>query len=142
MLISVAGSPSATLFAGPDRSAPSARQREWDDDQAAWEARLRSLAGRVASEQTAPAEPPPAPNILEPAGRVSRLDALLLPRSLPALVGAERGDLACGGCLEIVGRSITARTARRKHPEGDRLVLRCTCGTVNLVYSNRSERRP
>ncbi len=141
MYLSVAGSSSATLLARAGLSEPSARQREWDDDQAAWEARLRALAGRAAAEQIAPPELPPAPTMLEPAGRVRRTDALILPRSLPAFVGTERGDLACARCSAIIGRSITPRTARRKHPEGDRLVVRCTCGDFNLVHSNRAERR-
>jgi hypothetical protein len=138
MPISVAARASAGPLVRPGGFARSPRQREWDQDQAAWEARLRKLQGRVIAEDVIVPQIPLAPNILERAERVGRLDAVLLPRSLPAFVGSERGDLACAGCSAIVGRSITARTARREHPEGRRLVVRCTCGVFNLVCSNRA----
>lgn len=133
MQISLASRSSASRFRQPAGTARSTRQREWDSDQAAWEARLRALSGRQAVEDKPMRAAPLDPTILQPAGRITRLDALLLPRSLPVFVGTEQGDLACAGCAAIIGRAISARTARRAHPEGDRLVVRCTCGAINLV---------
>ena len=136
----LAGSSRVSPLARPGGFERSARQREWDREQAAWEARLRMLAGRLAEEEEPVRRVPLEPTVLERAGRVTRLDVLLLPRSLQAVVGAEQGDLACAGCSGVIGQSITARTARRDHPEGDRLVVRCTCGELNLVWRDRGAR--
>lgn len=140
MQISLAGPSSVSPLVRPGGFERSARQREWDREQAAWEARLRKLAGRVTAEEKPVLAAPLERTILPPAGRVRRLDALLLPRSLPALVGSERVDLACAGCSGIIGQAITARTARREHPEGKRLLVRCTCGALSLVSANRQVR--
>jgi hypothetical protein len=140
MHISLASRSSVPPLARPGGFARSARQREWDNDQAAWEARLRKIAGRVSDEEKPVRPISLAPTILEPAGRVTRLDALLLPRTLPAFVGTERTDLACVACSGVIGQAITARSARREHPEGDRLVVRCTCGAFNLLARNRDVR--
>jgi hypothetical protein len=137
---SLASRSSISPLGRPAGFARSARQREWEADQAAWEAKLRKLAGRLAVEGKPASRIPHEPRILEPAGRAKPLDALLLPRSLPALVGTEQSDLACFGCAGIIGQAITARTARREHPEGARLVARCTCGALNLVCSDRAVR--
>jgi hypothetical protein len=140
MQISVAGPSSVTPLGRPGGFARSARQREWDREQAAWEARLRKLAGGVPAEEKPVLQASLERAVLPPAGRVRRLDALLLPRSLPALVGSERVDLACAGCSGIIGHAISARTARREHPEGKRLLVRCTCGILNLVSASRHAR--
>lgn len=140
MQISLAGRSNASPFAQPGGTTISSRQREWDREQAAWEARLRALSGRLAAEEKPVRLVPLEPTILEQARRVTRLDVLLLPRSLPVFVGTEQGDLACAGCSGIIGQAITARTARRAHPEGDRLVVRCTCGALNLVWRDRTVR--
>ena len=142
MQISLAGRSGISSLSRPDGFARSTRQREWEDDQAAWEARLRKLSGRVAAEERVAPPVVLEPKLLERAERVTRLDALLIPRSLPALVGSERGDLACAGCSSVIGRAISARTARREHPEGRRLVVRCTCGTLNLLSPKRAGREP
>jgi hypothetical protein len=39
----------------------------------------------------------------------------------------------CGKCGDVIGSRISPATARREHPEGERLVVRCTCGALNLL---------
>jgi hypothetical protein len=116
----------------------SVRERSWDEDQARWEKQLRKLAalGRAKDEAPATVRLAPARTPLELVASVGPRDALLIPRLLPALTGTEPEDLLCGKCQTVVGRGISARTARRRHPEGQRLVLRCACGALNLLASD------
>lgn len=113
----------------------SARERSWDEDQARWERQLRKLSAPARAKDEAPAIVPlaPARTPLELAASVGPRDALLIPRLLPVLTGSEAEDLLCGKCQLVIGRGISARTARRRHPEGQRLVLRCACGALNLL---------
>jgi len=73
--------------------------------------------------------------------RVGHRDLLLLPRTLPALTGTGLENLICGKCCALVGSRLSCRTARREHPEGSRLVIRCTCGALNLVSSGQGTGR-
>lgn len=111
------------------------RQHECNMDEARWEAQLRKLARRKPIEEKRP--PPARPSLvqspLELTARVTSRDVLLIPRHLPAFTGDEHQDLTCGRCSSVIGSGIALRTARREHPEGDRLVVRCLCGALNLL---------
>ena len=112
-----------------------ARQLECRADEARWEAQLRKLAGRqpIADRPVAAPRFALVRTALELATRVSRRDALIIPRTLPAFSGNGIEDLVCGQCSDVIGMGVTLRVARREHPEGDRLVVRCTCGALNLL---------
>jgi RNase P subunit RPR2 len=127
------------LFSHPEASVRSRRQRDWEEDQSRWEARLRKLAGRMPAEEKIVAAPRLllARTALELAAKVSHRDNLLIPRSLPTFTGTEPEDLVCGKCSDIIGRGITSLTARREHPQGSRLVVRCPCGALNLLSRKR-----
>jgi RNase P subunit RPR2 len=84
-----------------------------------------------------PVHPPCPPTRLSLIARVTRRDQLLIPRILPALTGTGPESLACGKCSGLIVSGLTCRTARREHPEGSRLVIRCTCGALNLLSSER-----
>jgi hypothetical protein len=121
----------------------SVRQIEWEQDEDGWETRLRQLAVPV-SAQGKPirrAQRPLRKTVLQLAGKLTRRDALLLPRSLPGFTGTEREDLTCGKCSDLIGSRITAPTIRRRHPEGERLVIRCVCGALNLLVRDRGQAR-
>ncbi len=112
-----------------------ARRRECDADEARWEAQLR----RILKHETRHPDPvadrrlATVPRSLEVVVGVTRHDSLLIPRTLPAFIGGEREDLLCGKCSDVIGSQTTPPTARRQHPEGDRLIIRCTCGALNLI---------
>jgi hypothetical protein len=118
------------------------RERIWDEDQARWEKQLRKLAARGCAKDEAPAivRLAPARTPLELTASVGPRDVLLMPRRLPALTGTEPQDLLCGKCQAILGCGISARAARRRHPEGQRLVLRCVCGALNLLAGDPGRR--
>ena len=78
---------------------------------------------------------------LELVARASLHDAVLLADSLPAFSGGEGEDLVCGGCGGVLGAGISARTLRRDHPEGRRLIVRCTCRAWNLLAARQKRRR-
>lgn len=120
---------------------------EWNEDQARWEASLRRQSARR-TIQAMPNLPvlesaifAPARTRLEITRRVTRRDALILPRALPAFEGQAHEDLMCGGCDAVIGSRISLRLARRAHPEGDRLIVRCLCGTNNLLSRECSKAR-
>lgn len=126
--------------------AKSVRRREMDEDEARWEARLRQLAARKAPGHD-PAGPVPRPlrkTSLQLASNVTCRDALLLPRSLPSFSGDEPEDFVCGKCFDLIGSRISPRTIRSRNPEGERLVIRCLCGALNLLSRNgfAARRRP
>lgn len=121
------------------RSPPkTARQRESDEEEARWEGRLRQLAARQAPshDPAGPAARPFRKTSLQLASGVTRRDWLMLPRSLPSFSGTEPEDSVCGKCSGILGSRISPRTIRSRHPEGDRLVIRCVCGALNLIARN------
>ena len=113
------------------------RRSEYEEDQLRWEEKIRTTTTRKVVSMVPPAQPPCPPTRLELASRVSRRDLLLIPRTLPALTGAGPANLVCGECCELIGAGLTCRTARREHPEGSRLVIRCTCGALNLISSEQ-----
>ena len=111
-------------------------QRERDEEEAAWEAQLRRMAKYQTREIEPAAAPAPAPPVRTAMDVVSgrkRHDFLLLPRRLPIVTGSESEDLACGKCGTVIAARTSRETARRRHPEGDRLVVRCTCKALNLL---------
>jgi hypothetical protein len=110
-------------------------QRACAADEARWEAQIRRMAGHAAEGSMPPVSRGPAPirTALEVAGGVTRRDVLIMPRTLPGFSGEENEDLVCGKCGDVIGLRISPVTARREHPEGERLVVRCTCGALNLL---------
>jgi hypothetical protein len=104
-------------------------------DEARWESQIRKMAGHAAEESRPPVSRGPAPmrTALEVALSVTRRDALIMPRTLPGFSGDENENLVCGKCGDVIGLRISPVTARREHPEGERLVVRCTCSALNLL---------
>lgn len=126
-----------SLNIAADRFEQAAWRRRCDADEARWEAQIRKMAGQGAQESkpTVAARTARVRTALEVAARVTRRDAVLMPRTLPTFSGSENEDLVCGKCADVIGVRISPGTARRAHPEGERLVVRCTCGALNLLSS-------
>jgi hypothetical protein len=124
-----------SLNPAADKFEQSAWRRRCDADEARWEAQIRKMTGRAAEELKSSVASGPAPirTALEVAIGVTRRDALIMPRTLPTFSGDENEDLVCGTCGDVIGFRISPVTARREHPEGERLVVRCTCGALNLL---------
>jgi hypothetical protein len=124
-----------SLNPAADKFERAAWRRASDADEARWEAQIRNMAGAAAEESRPPAGRIPAPirTAMEVAGDVTRRDALIMPRTLPTFSGNENEDLVCGRCGDVIGFRISPVTARREHPEGERLVVRCTCGALNVL---------
>ena len=108
-----------------------------DDDYLRWEEQIRSQTARKPAGMEPRIHPPCPPVRLELTSRVTRRDLVLTPRALPALTGAGPANLVCGKCSELIGSGLTCRAARREHPEGSRLVIRCTCGALNLLSAKQ-----
>lgn len=132
-----------TSFCDPgERLKRAARQRERAAEEAGWEAQLRRMAGRAKYSEPAIKRVVASVRMaLEIVGGVTRRDSLLLPRTLPVFTGNEHEDLVCGKCSEIIGLRASAPSCRRLHPEGDRVIVRCTCGALNLLYQVERSRR-
>ncbi|MEA2998933.1 MAG: hypothetical protein QOK17_766 [Sphingomonadales bacterium] len=124
-----------SINAAADQIERAAWRRCSDAEEARWEAQIRKMAGHAAEETRSPVSRGPAPSrtALEVAGGVTRRDALIIPRTLPTFSGDENENLVCGKCGDVIGFRISPATARREHPEGERLVVRCTCGALNLL---------
>jgi hypothetical protein len=123
------------LNAAADKFERAAWRRGCDADEARWEAQLRKMAGHAAEERRPAASSGPAlvRTALQVTAGVTRRDALLMPRVLPTFSGHENEDLVCGKCEDVIGFRISPVTARSEHPEGERLVVRCTCGALNVL---------
>jgi hypothetical protein len=78
---------------------------------------------------------------LEIVAKASARDAVLLAKTLPAFSGSETEDLICGGCGQTIAAGVSARTLRRSHPEGNRLIVRCACKAYNVVAGALPRRR-
>jgi len=120
----------------------SARQRERDAEEAGWEARLRQLP-KHATRHVDPvpvSAPAPLRTVLDLVTGVDRHDMLLIPRTLPIAVGGDGEDLACGQCACVIASGTSRASARGRYPEGDRLVVRCTCRALNLLSGQAGPR--
>ena len=113
------------------------RQPVYEDDQLRWEEQIRALTTQRVAKTAPPVHTPCPPTRLALISRVTRRDLLLVPRALPAMTGTRPANLLCGKCSELIVAGLSCRTARREHPEGSRLVVRCTCGGLNLISSER-----
>lgn len=125
----------------PERTA---RQREREADEARWEAQIRRMAAprtREAKPVVAVCLPAPSTTALELASGLKRHDNLLLPKALPVIAGGDAEDLACGRCGAILASRTSRQTARSRHPAGRRLVVRCTCRALNLLWGKAGRRR-
>lgn len=119
-------------------------RRQDAEDQVRWEAQLRQMSKR-AMRCSGPIVVSPsviARRVLEVVGGMAHHDALLISRSLPLFSGSEPEDLACGNCAGTIGSRIGLQSARRRHPEGVRLLVRCTCGALNLLFQPLGWRSP
>jgi hypothetical protein len=116
-------------------AARSARQRECDADEAGWELQIRRMAKHGTRQIEPPVTVPAAATtqIMEVVSKIGRHDVLLLPRTLPIGTGDDPEDLACGRCSTIVAAGLSRTAARNRHPEGKRVVVRCTCKALNLL---------
>jgi hypothetical protein len=123
------------LKAASDQFERVAWRRACQADEARWEAQIRRMAGRSTKDSEMPVVVRTAPvrTTLEVAADVTRRDALFMPRRLPTFSGIENEDLVCGKCAGVIGFGISSATARRRHPEGERLVVRCICGALNRL---------
>lgn len=108
-----------------------------EDDQLRWEEQIRALTTQRVVRAVPPAHVPCPPTRLALVSRVTRRDLLLVPRALPAMTGAGPANLLCGKCSNLIVAGLSCRMARRQHPEGSRLVIRCTCRALNLISSER-----
>lgn len=110
------------------------RRRDQALEEAAWEARLRSVAMTEAREGPMPAPAPsPVRTILDVVDGMTRYDNLVMPRTLPVAVGSDDEDLACGNCGQTIASHSSREALRQSHPQGDRLVIRCPCRALNVV---------
>lgn len=127
----------------PPLPGPTARQREREADEARWEAQIRRLAALGTREAGPVAARLPAlsTTALDLAAGMTRHDTLLLPRTLPLITGSEAEDLACGRCGAVIASRTSRQTARSRHPGGRRLVVRCTCRALNLLWGRAGRRR-
>jgi len=137
-----------SLCEAPTESRRDAWRRECAAEEAGWEAQLRKMAGPAMSSGRPMrlrgiirAIPSPA------ASRVARImrdwkghDSLLLPRSLPIFTGSDAEDLVCGKCADVIARRASPPAARCRYPEGDRLIVRCTCGALNVLGQTTANR--
>lgn len=114
---------------------------ESEEEQLRWEEQIRALSRRTTARTVPSAHPQCKPTRLALTSRVGHCDVLLLPRTLPALTGTGPESLICGKCSSLIGSGLGCRAARRDHPEGGRLVIRCTCGALNLISSGDGARR-
>jgi hypothetical protein len=78
--------------------------------------------------------------LLDVVDGMTRYDHLVMPRALPVAVGSDDEDLACGKCAETIASRSSREAIRRDHPQGDRLVIRCTCRALNVVCGEAGRR--
>jgi hypothetical protein len=71
---------------------------------------------------------------------MTRFDNLVIPRALPVAVGSDDEDLVCGGCGRTIASHSSREAMRRDHPQGDRLVIRCTCRALNVICGEAGRR--
>lgn len=123
-------------------SGRTARQRECDAEDARWEMQIRKMTkhGMRGVEPVAAAPPAPIRTALAVVGKVKRHDLLLIPRTLPIAVGDEPEDLACGRCAKVIASGTSPASLRDRHPEGDKLIVRCTCKALNLLSATAGVR--
>ncbi len=109
-------------------------ERDWAADEARWEAQLRK-AGRAIPMERQPAivRGPAVRTMLDVVDGVTRYDSLIIPRALPVTTGSEAEDLACGKCGSAIASRASRDTVRRSYPQGERLVIRCTCRALNVI---------
>lgn len=118
------------------------RRREDAAEEARWEMKLRATAKRELEE--------PAPHIatcaapvttrLEVIDGMNRYDNLVIPRALPVTVGCDGEDLACGKCGDVIASRASRDTVRRNYPQGERVVIRCTCRALNVICGDAGRR--
>jgi hypothetical protein len=118
-------------------------RRERDAEEARWEAQLGRMATRRPKEVERIVSPPaPVRTALYVVGGMLRHDSLLLPRILPIATGSDAEDLVCGKCGAVIAARLSRAAARCRHPEGRRLVVRCTCKALNLLSGRTGKREP
>lgn len=109
--------------------------REDAQDEARWEQRLRQLPKHgIMKEVLCEAPMPTIRRILEIVDGMARHDVVLTPPTLPLIRGADAEDLVCGRCAVVIFARTNLRSARCGHPGEARLLVRCTCGSLNVLY--------
>jgi hypothetical protein len=117
------------------------QRRDRAREEAQWEVMLRVVAAGPTPSR-APAAPASASvrTLLEVVDAMNRYDNLVMPRTLPLATGTDDEDLACGGCGATIASHIGREAMRRAHPQGDRLVIRCTCRALNVICGGAGRR--
>jgi hypothetical protein len=125
------------IYEPPHRRDRVAWRREEAADEARWEAQLRRMPKHATRHNEPVADGPPASThgVLEVAHGLTQFDTLLTPRTLPLFTGDEAGDFACGRCAVVIGSRTSLATVRDRHPDGERLLVRCTCGAWNVLFT-------
>lgn len=60
-------------------------------------------------------------------------DAHIRANKLPVMTGSDEGDLNCGKCGQAIATGTTPAEFHAKIQTDQRLVVECTCGTLNVV---------
>ena len=66
-------------------------------------------------------------------------DSILNFTSLPGLKGDDDESLACGRCKTVLCRNVSTKSVYSKFGAPNRLLIRCTCGAVNVLPSQREK---
>lgn len=60
-------------------------------------------------------------------------DAHIRANKLPIMEGSDEADLNCGGCGQAIAKGMSIAGFHQKIQTEQRLVVECTCGTLNVV---------
>lgn len=125
----------------PSRRAP-CHDRDCAAEEARWEAQLRMLARMKRQERPSPPVTAPAPVLttLDVVDGMTRYDNLVIARALPLAVGSDAEDLACGKCGGVIASRANRETVRSRYPQGDRLLIRCSCRAINVLCGEAGRR--
>ena len=63
--------------------------------------------------------------------------SILAPDQLPAFTGNEDEDLACGMCNGVIAKGVSTKTLHQNFAAPVQLMVKCTCGTLNIVPSHK-----
>ncbi len=124
-------------------SGPAPRHdRDCAAEEARWEAQLRMLARMKRQERPSLPAPAPAPVLttLDVVDGMTRYDNLVIARALPLAVGDDAEDLACGKCGGVIAVRASRETVRNRYPQGDRLLIRCSCRAINVLCGEAGRR--
>lgn len=116
--------------------------RDCAAEEARWEAQIRMMAQMKRQERPAPPATAPAPvqTTLDVVDGMTRYDNLVIARALPLAVGSDAEDLTCGKCGGVIAARASRETVRNRYPQGDRLLIRCSCRAINVLCGEAGRR--